>query len=97
MSAPFTRHIHQVVTELIPIGWDFTQSVDGGTFELQHSLFGTFTLTGVARRVEFPIDENLAASPVGTYSYILVANPGVAGAEQIAARGRWFIDTEQPA
>lgn len=96
MSDPLTWHIRQFQSETIPIGWDFTQSVDGATFELEHSLFGTFTLTGVDNRVEFPISEELAAAALGTYSYVLTANPGVVGEEQIAARGRWHVLAREP-
>lgn len=96
MSLPPTRHIRQVQTETIPIGWDFTQSVDGAVFELDHSLYGTFALTGDGQRVEFPIDETLALTDVGTYTYVLTANPGVVGSEQIAARGRWFVCAREP-
>lgn len=96
MSLPCTVHIHQTRTETVPIGWDFSADVDGGVFELDHSLFGTFTLTGDGKRVEFPIDETLAATAVGVHTYVLTANPGVVGSEQIAARGRWFISAREP-
>ena len=31
-----------------------------------------------------------------TYTYVLTANPGVVGSEQIAARGRWFVGAREP-
>lgn len=96
MSTPATWHIYQTRTETVPIGWDFSADVDGAVFELEHSLFGTFTLTGVGRRVEFPITEERAAVDVGTHWYVLTANPTVLGYEQIAARGRWFIGAREP-
>lgn len=96
MSLPLTLHIRQVRTETIPIAWDFSDDVDGGVFELDHSAYGTFTLEGVDKRVEFPIDETLAATAVGVHTYVLTANPGVVGSEQIAARGRWFISAREP-
>ena len=96
MSAPPTVHIHQYQTETIAIGWDFTQSVEGALFQLEHSLYGSITLVGAAKRVEVEIDETKAATAVGTYTYVLTANPGDEGSEEIAARGRWFVEAREP-
>ena len=96
MSDPLTWHVRQFRSETIPIGWEFTQSVDGGTFELEHSVFGTFTLTGVGSVVEFPISEELADTAAGAYWYVLTVNPGVVGEEQIAARGHWLVLAREP-
>ncbi len=96
MSLPLQLHIRQVRTETIPIAWDFSESVDGGAFELEHSAYGTATLAGVDKRVEFPISEELADTSVDTYWYVLTANPGVVGEEQIVARGRWFVVAREP-
>jgi hypothetical protein len=89
---PPTRVIHQVAGDTEPIGWTFREDVTGIVFELAHSLFGTFTLTGAGTRVELPITEERAATAVGTSAtYTLVANPGVVGYEQTAARGPWLV------
>lgn len=93
---PPTIHVHQIFGDTKPIGWEFSSSVDGGTFEFTHSVYGTFTLTGVGQAVQFPINEARAATAIGTVAtYTLVANPGLEGFEETVSRGRWFVDPRE--
>lgn len=96
---PRTKHIHQVQGDTIPIAWPFSEDVDDVDFELTHSFYGVFTLTGVDSTVEFPITEVRAAAattdPASPHTYTLVRNPGVEGSEETVWRGRWFIDARE--
>jgi hypothetical protein len=91
MTAPARLHVHTTQHDTLGIEFAFAASVANVDFELTHSEWGVLTARGSGVTVTFTPTEEQAATVPGTYSYYLVASPGVVGAEQTVARGKFVI------